>query len=65
MPNLSILKNPLDDTFSFAGAFGGRSTDYYHPIPEHRRNMMVTKQAKEQLESNVHQKIQVPRDKAL
>ena len=40
-PNLAIMENEYDQTFSFAGKLGGTYDDYHHPTPALARPMIV------------------------
>ena len=41
-PNMTIMRNEYDQTYSIAGRLGGTYADYHHPSPALARPMVVT-----------------------
>ena len=41
-PNIAVMKNDYNHTYSFSGKLGGSYDDYHHPMPRLARPMTVT-----------------------
>ena len=65
MSSMRIIQNPIDGKMCFAGKVGGRHPDFQHPVKQFRRRMLITKKAKEIIETNTLQRTKVPVDKII